>query len=230
MGPEPEDHPMHPDGVSYPAEPWHLYGTAYLSLWQIRASRLPEASLSPDVRPRTVLGRVLVGTAFAVYEPSGMLAYDELLLAVQVRCGGPLSVSVPWIWVDHPASVAGARALWSIPKQEAAFEVRRDHAVEEFDFEARAVTTQGLPLAHLRFRSRTTIPGRWPVRTSVVQHPLNNGGGCKPQVTEARAWARFSFGPATWNFPRLGPLSFLRGRSPLTSVRLTDMSLRIGSS
>jgi hypothetical protein len=29
---------------------------------------------------------------------------------------------------------------------------------------------------------------------------------------------------------RSGPLSFLRGRSPLTSVRLTDMSLRIGSS
>ncbi|WP_457107540.1 hypothetical protein [Methylobacterium sp. P5_C11] len=158
-----------------------------------------------------------------------MLAYDELLLAVQV-CGSPLSVSVPLIWVDHPASVAGARALWSIPKQEAAFEVRRDHPAEESDFEARALTTQGLPLAHLQFRSRATIPGRWPVRTSVVQHPLNNGGGCKPQVTEARAWARVSFGAATWNFPRPGPLRFLRGRSPLTSLRLTDMSLRIGSS
>jgi hypothetical protein len=101
--------PTRLDGVSYPAEPWHLYGTAYLSLWQIGASRLPEASLSRDVRPRTVFGRVLVGTAFAVYEPSGMLTYDELLLAAQVR-GGPLSVSVPWIWVDHPDSVAGARA------------------------------------------------------------------------------------------------------------------------
>jgi hypothetical protein len=221
--------PTRLDGVSYPAEPWHLYGTAYLSLWQIGASRLLEASLSRDVRPRTVFGRVLVGTAFAVYEPSGMLAYDELLLAVQVR-GGPLSVSVPWIWVDHPASVAGARALWSIPKQEAAFEVRRDRAVGESDFEARAVATQGLPLAHLRFRSRTGMPGRWPVRINVVQHPLNDGSGCKPQVTEASAWARISFGAATWDFPRSGPLSFLRGRSPLTSVRLTDMSLQIGSS
>ena len=187
MGAEPQNCPTQPGGVSYPAAPWHLYGTAYLSLWQIRASRLPEASLSRDVRPRTVLGRVLVGTAFAVYEPSGMLAYDELLLAVQVR-GSPLSVSVPWIWVDHPASIAGARALWSIPKQKAAFEVGRDRTVEESDFEARAVTTEGLPLAHLRFRRRTTIPGRWPVRARVVQHPLNDGSGCKPQVTEARAW------------------------------------------
>jgi hypothetical protein len=74
------------------------------------------------------------------------------------------------------------------------------------------------------------MPGRWPVRINVVQHPLNDGSGCKPQVTEASAWARISFGAATWDFPRSGPLSFLRGRSPLTSVRLTDMSLQIGSS
>jgi hypothetical protein len=230
MGAKPQDCPTNSDEVSYPPAPWYLRGTAYLSLWQVRASRLPEASLSRAVRPRTLLGRVLVGTAFAVYEPEGMLAYDELLLAVQVSGGGPLSVSVPYIWVDHPASAAGARALWSIPKQEAAFEVRRTHTAGEPDFEARAMTIQGALLADLRFQSRTTMPGRWPVRTRLMQHALNNGGDRKPQVTEARAWAQVSFGAASWNFARSGPLSFLCGSSPLTSVRLTDMSLRIGSS
>src|ERR1700712_2340419 len=121
MAAEPQNWLTRSDGVSYPPAPWHLRGAAYISLWQVRASHLPEACLSRDVPPLTVLGRVLVGTAFAVYEPHGILAYNELLLAVQVRRGA-LSVSVPCIWVDHPASVAGARALWSIPKQEAAFE------------------------------------------------------------------------------------------------------------
>jgi hypothetical protein len=217
------------DGVGYPPAPWHLRGAAYLSLWQISASRLPQICMSRDVRPMAVLGRVLVGAAFAVYEPDGVLAYDELLLAVQVH-GRPISVSVPYIWVDHPASVAGARALWSIPKQGADFEIERNGGTEGPDFEARAMTACGEDLAHLRFRGRTTIPGRWPVRTRVVQHRLDDGGGRAPQVTEVRAWARVSLGSATWVFPRSGPLSFLRGRSPLASIRLSDLSLRIGSS
>jgi hypothetical protein len=227
---EPQTWLTHSDGVRYPPAPWHLRGTAYISLWQVRASRLPEACLSRDVRPVTVLGRVLVGTAFAIYEPEGILAYDELLLAVQVRRGVAPSVCMPSIWVDHPASAAGARALWSIPKQEATFAIERNDGAEGSDFEARALTALGASLAHLRFRSRTTMPGRWPVRTTIVQRPLNNGGDHAPQMTEARAWARVSLGAATWDFPRSGPLSFLRGCSPLTSIRLTDMSLRIGSS
>jgi hypothetical protein len=219
----------HSQGVSYPPEPWRLRGTAYLSLWQVRTSRLPEVCRPRDVPPMTVLGRVLVGIGFAVYEPGGTLAYDELLLAVQVR-RGPLSVSVPCIWVDHPASVAGARALWGIPKQEAAFAIQQNGGAKGTDFEARAITPQGASLAHLRFRSRTTMPGRWPVRTTIVQRSLNDRDDHALQTTEARAWAKVSLGAATWDFPRSGPLSFLRGRNPLTSIRLTAMSLRIGSS
>ena len=41
------------------------------------------------LRCLTVLGRVLADIAFAVYEPGGILAYNELLLAVQMRRGGP---------------------------------------------------------------------------------------------------------------------------------------------
>ncbi|MGH1572039.1 acetoacetate decarboxylase family protein [Methylobacterium sp. P31] len=229
MAAEPQTALTRFDGVSYPPAPWDLRGTAYLSLWQVRTSRLPQVYMSRDVRPMTVLGRVLVAVAFAVYEPDGVLAYDELLLAVQVR-GIPLSVNVPCIWVDHPASLAGARALWSVPKQEAAFEIQKNGGANGTDFEARAMTRQGDTLAHLRFWSRTMVPGRWPVRMRIVQHRMDNGGERVHQVTEAQAWARVSLGAATWVFPRSGPLSFLRGRSPLTSIRLSDMSLRIGSS
>ncbi|WP_336490998.1 acetoacetate decarboxylase family protein [Methylobacterium nigriterrae] len=178
----------------------------------------------------TVLGRVLVGTAFAVYEPDGILAYDELLLAVQVGRGGRPSVSVPYIWVDHPASLAGGRALWSIPKQEAAFEIQRIDGAEGADFAATAKASQSVPLANLRFRSRTAMPGRWPVRATVVQRRLDDGRDHGLQTTQARAWARVSLGSASWNFPRSGPLSFLRDCDPLVSTRLTDLSLWIGSS
>ncbi|WP_280525375.1 acetoacetate decarboxylase family protein [Methylobacterium oxalidis] len=216
------------DGVSYPPPPWSLRGTAYISLWQVRRSLLPEACLPRGVRPVTMFGRVLVGAAFAVYEPGGVLAYNEVLMVLPVQRGGLPALTVPFVWVDHPASIAGARAMWSIPKQEAAFGIQRDDTTARAAFEAKALTTQEVPLAQLRFRSRATMPGRWPVRTTIVQRSLGRCGEYAPQVTEARALAQVSLGAATWDFPRSGPFSFLRGRSPLTSIRLSDMSLQIG--
>ena len=218
-----------PNGVSYPPAPWRLQGTAYVSLWQVRASALPADWLPQGLRPVTMLGRVLVGTAFAVYEPSGDLAYNEVLAAVQVHGGGRPSLTVPFIWVDHPASIAGARAMWSIPKQEAAFRIRQAHDAEDPSFRASAETPDGQPIADLLFRSRTSMPGRWPVRTAIVQTSLTGSGGGDLRITPAQAWARVSLGAATWDFGRQSPFSFLRGRNPLVSVRLTEMSLHFGS-
>ncbi|KAB1077251.1 acetoacetate decarboxylase [Methylobacterium soli] len=219
-----------PDGVSYPPAPWRLHGTAYVSLWQVRASALPADWLPQDLRPVTMLGRVLVGTAFAVYEPSGDLAYNEVLAAVQVHGSGRPSLTVPFIWVDHPASIAGARAMWSIPKQEAAFRIRQPRDAEDPRFRASAETPDEQPIADLLFRSRTSMPGRWPVRTAIVQTSLMGSGGGDLRITPAQAWARVSFGTATWDFGRQSPFSFLRGRNPFVSVRLTEMSLHFGSS
>src|SRR5687768_9930059 len=100
--------------MSYPPEPWQLHGRACVSVWLVRATALPPL----PVRPVTVFGRAVVGTAFVDYRPPGM-AYHEVLAAVLVRRGLRFGVSIPRIWVDSPASLAGGRELWGIPKEPA---------------------------------------------------------------------------------------------------------------
>src|SRR3712207_2100645 len=75
--------------VSYPPAPWHLQGTACVSLWRVEADELPAGCLPPGARPVTLLGRaVVVGTGWAVHEPGGVLACNEVLAAVRVRVRG----------------------------------------------------------------------------------------------------------------------------------------------
>jgi hypothetical protein len=217
-----------PAGVVYPPAPWNLRGTAYVSLWQIRASALPFDAVPGRLRPISAFGRVVVGTAFAIYEPAGDLAYHEVLAAVQVHGGTRPSVTVPFVWVDHPASVAGARTLWSIPKQEGVFGIPLAFEAQQVELEARAAGGDGQLIAALRFRSRTSIPGRWPVLLSILQEPLDKSSGRGVQRTPAQVWARVSLGDATWSFARQGPLGFLHGRNPLVSASLTQMTLKIG--
>lgn len=110
-------------GVSYPPAPWHLRGRAYVSAWRVPAGELPATCLPPDARPVAVFGRAVVGTAWAAYKPGGVLAYNEVLVAMRVRVGGRPFTTITHIWVDHPASIAGGRELWGIPKQQAIFQV-----------------------------------------------------------------------------------------------------------
>ena len=75
--------------MSYPAEPWDLRGQMHVSVWSIPAARVPRLpdGLAATVRPVSVGGRCLVGTAWVEYEPGGVLEYRELLCVVLVRRG-----------------------------------------------------------------------------------------------------------------------------------------------
>jgi hypothetical protein len=216
------------DGVSYPPAPWHLRGTAYVSLWRVRADELPVACLPPDARPVTLLGRAVVGTGWAVYGTGGVLAYHEVLAAVRVRLAGRPYTTVTHIWVDHPASLAGARELWSIPKQLAALRVRRVGGGGNADFAASAASLDGRPIAALRFQGRTVLPGRWRLRTRTAQRSLGHGRGEGLKIARAEARASVELGAATWDFAPEGPLGFLRAHEPFVSVRLAGLSLRFG--
>jgi hypothetical protein len=213
------------DGVRYPPEPWYLRGTAYVSLWRLRADELPAACLPPGTRPMTLFGRAVVGTAWAIYGPGGDLAYNEVLAAVRVRVGGRPFTTVTHIWVDHPASVAGGRELWNIPKQPAVFRIGGGDG----GFEASAATLDGRPIAALRFRGRAALPGRWRLRTRTAQGSLDHDGGKALKIAAAEALASVGFGAAAWDFALDGPLGFLHGREPFLSARLTELSLRFGS-
>jgi hypothetical protein len=225
---EPRAGPTRTSGMGYPPAPWRLRGTAYISLWQVEEELLPDGCLPRGVAPLRMLGRVLVGAAFAVYEPGGVLAYNEVLLAVAAHRGIRPALTVPHIWVDHPASVAGARAMWNIPKQVAAFQILGSGSTGKRQFEARAVTPEGQLIADLRFRQRAPLPGRWPMYITLVQGSQSGTDETKVQVTNASAWAEVSLGIATWRFEQKSVLYFLQGREPFLSLQLNGLSLRIG--
>jgi hypothetical protein len=221
------------DGVSYPPAPWRLRGTAYVSLWRVPADELPAGCRPPGARPVSLFGRAVVGTAWAVYGPGGVLTYNEVLAAVRVRVRGRSYVTVTHIWVDHPSSLAGGRDLWGIPKQRATFQVRREvGAAGGADFEASAATLGGRPIAALRFWRRVALPGRWRLRTRTAQRPLGQGAGegrgKDPKIAAAEALTSVELGAARWSFAPDGPLGFLDGREPFLSARLAEMSLRFG--
>lgn len=216
------------DGVSYPPEPWRLEATLHVSLWRLSVDALPAACLPPGMRPVTIFGQAVVGTAWAVYGPGGVLAYNEVLAAVRVRAGGRPCITITHVWVDHPSSVAGARDLWGIPKQHAAFRVGRSDGVGGADFEASAATVDGQPIAALRFRSQAALPGRWRLRTRTAQRPLDHGRGKRLKITKADALTSIELGAAAWDFAADGPLGFLGDYKPFLTARLAKTSLRFG--
>src|SRR3954449_10490444 len=100
-----------PAGVdtTYPPAPWQMHGQLWLSLFRVRAGDHPDRA--PGV----------YGVALVKYEEPSPLTYGELLVAHLVEPGttgsrAAKAVSITDIWVDSPASVAGGRALWAIPK------------------------------------------------------------------------------------------------------------------
>ncbi len=214
--------PRDVDGISYPPPPWRLVGTVHVSLWQVATDAVPRGHLGVELEPLSVAGRTPVVTAFAAYGPAGDLAYGELLVAVRARGRGRSFTHVPLIWVDHRSSVAGARALWRIPKEMAAIRFGEGRPGS-----AEATGIDGAPLAGLRFAPGPALPGRWPLRTRIAQGPLA-AGDPSLTVTPVRASARVRLGRADWTIPREGPLGFLADARPLASVRLDDVALAFG--
>lgn len=209
--------------AAWPPEPWGLRGTLWASLWAIPIGLVPEDRLGPGLVPAEVRGHVAVATAFARYDPGGDLAYDELLVAVRAASRDGGCTHVPRIWVDSPASKAGARAMWRVPKELGRFEMEQaDGALT-----ARAADLDGAPLAALSFRSTIPLPGRWPLATRVGQGPLAPGDA---DLTLTPVSSRFgvTLGRAAWTFAPGGPLGFMAGRRPVASFSLRGATLTFG--
>ncbi|GAB3572509.1 hypothetical protein GCM10027445_30120 [Amycolatopsis endophytica] len=197
-------------GAGYPPEPWDLRGQMHATAWIVPARDLPE--LPPGVRPLTFAGRALVVAAWVDYRPPGVLSYRELMVTVVLR-GGP-AVSIPHIWVDSPASLAGGRALWHIPKELAEFTMS-----DEPDFAAEA-REDGNLLAGAEFRHRRALPVRLPLAFSILQRG--------PKRSGVRVAARLGVARSAWRAGDGGPLAFLGGRRPLVSLVARDFRMRFG--
>jgi hypothetical protein len=195
--------------VSYPPEPWELHGRACLSAWLVPVSALPPT----PVRPVRVFGRAVVGTAFVDYRPPGM-AYRELVAAVLVRQGLRVGVSIVRIWVDSPASRAGRRELWGIPKELAEFEWGRGLTASARD--------AGRPIAEVRGR-----PWRFGVRLPVAASTWQAFGDGVAR-TPLRANGVVMPCRAVWDIAPAGALDWLLPHRPLVSVGIRGLSMKFG--
>lgn len=209
--------------ADFPPEPWQLGGSMLATVWrhdadEVRARVAPY--LPAGVTPLVVGGQALVMTAFVRYEPGSVLAYDELLVAVIGRRGVRPVVTIPQIWVDSPASVAGGRALWGIPKQLASFEQSWGPVIS-----GAATGDDGLPLASARATQGVRLPG-W------RRIPLPNGHRLDGRTTfaEVQALGRLHLARATWRIPDGSPLAWLNRGRPSISLALRDMAIRFGPS
>ena len=203
---------------SYPPEPWELRGQLHASTFLVPLADLP-LELPPGCRPVRVRGRAVVGTAWVVYEPGGVLDYRELMATVLVRRGWRLMPHIVRIWVDSESSRAGGRALWGIPKELATFDV----APDGFGGTSFAARDDEGPIATGLVRPRATLPVAVPTRYRVAQ-TLAGRATLSPVRTRARAAlsrAWFTADPA-------GPLGFLAGHRPLVSFSQRDFRMRFG--
>lgn len=198
----------------YPRAPWDLRGRLHLTLWRVPVAELP--ALPAELRPVQVGASALVGTAWVIYQPGGVLHYRELLAAVLVRHRHAPRLSITDIWVDSEPALRGGRELWGIPKEPATFQLAGG--------DLSASTPEGSPIARGRVTPVAALPGRWPARCTVAQQLA----GTMAQ-TPVHSTARLQLTRASWDFPPDGPLGWLVGARALVSVSLQDFRLRFGA-
>jgi len=169
------------------------------------------------------LGRnALLATGWASYAPGGVLAYEEALCAVVLRGVLRPSVCIVRIWVDHPASRAGGRALWAIPKDMGRF----SGAPEAPGGASLTLGGSGAsadPAVAFAFPPGLRVPGWRHFRLRTVQHS-------EARRVEARLQTvgQLTLGRARWRFEPNGPLGFLVGRTPWISARLDRAAISFG--
>ncbi|MGN6577115.1 MAG: acetoacetate decarboxylase family protein [Nocardioides sp.] len=208
--------------MPFPSPPWQMHAQMWLSLFRVRDTGRADR---PDG---------LYGAAFVSYGAGSPLTYLELLVA-RLLDARARQVRITDIWVDSPASLAGGRSLWAIPKDLAELELddRRLGPTSHTEFGGRV---DGREIASGAFAA---LPGaallRAPFRATTSQlRPGPAGAAGAPDapgaevVTPMAGSAKTLPALGSWEFAADGPLGFLHGRAPLASFRLTDVRLRFG--
>ena len=199
------------NAAAYPPAPWHMVGQLWLSLFRVRGV--------PD-RPDG-----LYGAAFVSYEPGSPLTYSELLVARPVRTGHGRRVSISDIWVDSPASMAGGRDLWAIPKELCDFTLDASHTGPLARTEWSA-SVERRPIARARFTDVSRAGVRLPFRGGTWQPPLETGG--EEGLATLTGSSKTLPCRGSWEFDAAGPLGWLAGARPLASFRMAGFRLSFG--
>lgn len=206
-----------PSDPAYPPPPWRLTGVAIAALRRAPVSAVA-TGLPKGTRPIALFGRTVLVGLFARY--AGILSYGEVLLAAPVRVGWRPALTILAIHVDSDASIAGARALWAVPKEKAAFRF----ALEDEDRVEAEATRGGALLARLRMGRARRLPLRWPLAFRVIQTRADG----RLVSTPVRATARIGVGPVRGEADPAGPYALLAGGRPFFGLRLDELRLRFG--
>lgn len=208
--------------TTYPPEPWHLRGEFLAGVFLVPVAELPGsvwAEMPTGARPITVVGRAIVAVSAVRYTPGGVLDYDELLVAVPTVRRRRVAVTIPQIWVTSPASAAGGRALWGIPKH--LMSTRRTAGGRRLRVLHRA--EDRAVLAEVDGAATVTLPGTWTLPLPTLQR--RPGGGVIRSVNTVRG--RLHVARTAWALG--GPLSWLDGRRPALSAALTGAEIVFGT-
>ena len=209
-----------PAGVdtSYPPAPWQMHGQLWLSLFRVGRGDHPDRA--PGI----------YGVALVRYEDPSPLTYGELLVAHLVSTGStpPRAVSITDIWVDSPASMAGGRALWAIPKDLCDF---------TFDSERRGPVTRttattslgGRPIASARFADVSGYAPRLPFKGATWQRRTEPDPRAGEEVTASLTGSSRALPcRGSWTFDGDGPLGWLHGKRTVASFRQADFRMSFG--
>jgi acetoacetate decarboxylase len=205
--------------VRYPAAPWHMVGSLWLTLFRLK-------DRVDDLRPAGVYG-----AAFVSYEEGSPLTYYELLVARPISTdagskAGGRRVSITDIWVDSPASVAGGRELWAIPKGLCDFSMETSHSgpLATAEWTARLDRT---PIASARFRDVSRAAPRLPFKGGTWQPGIEDTGG-EERTATLRGSSKALPARARWDINPDGPLGWLVDARQLASFRQASFRMSFG--
>ncbi len=201
--------------VTYPAAPWHMLGSLWLTLFKV-------ADPVDDLRPAGIYG-----AAFVSYEEGSPLTYSEFLVARPIstdRHGR--RVSITDIWVDSPASVAGGRELWAIPKGLADFTLESEHK-GPYSTTDWSVTEGRTPIAAASFKDVSRAAVRIPFKGGTWQPGIEDTNG-EERTAVLQGSSKTLPCRGRWDFAPDGPLGWMRGARQLASFRQADFRMSFG--
>lgn len=203
------------EDVSYPAAPWQMVGSLWLTLFRLREP-------VDELRPAGVYG-----AAFVSYEEGSPLTYSELLVARPIATDAHgRRVTITDIWVDSPASVAGGRELWAIPKGLCDFTLDSSHTGPLTTTEWSA-TLGRTPIATARFRDVSRAAVRLPFKGGTWQPGIPDTGGAERTAT-LQGSSKALPARAHWDLNPEGPLGWLAGARQLASFRQAAFRMSFG--
>lgn len=205
-----------PNGdVSYPAAPWAMVGQLWLSIFKLRTA------VDAD-RPAGIYG-----AAFVSYEPGSPLTYSELLVArlADTDAHGR-RVCITDIWVDSPASVAGGRELWAIPKGLCDFDLdsQRRGPLSTTEWSA---SFGRKPIASATFSDVSKAMVRIPFKGGTWQPGIEDTNG-EERTAILQGSSKALPCRGRWDFAADGPLGWMRGARQLASFRQADFKMSFG--